>query len=54
MPADHVFRAAAAALLALVSFAARADSMRCGGRLVSAGDSKRDLLGKCGGYGYGE
>jgi len=32
----------------LLPLAARADSLRCDGGLVSVGDSKLDLLGKCG------
>lgn len=36
------------AAAALSPAAARADSLRCPGGIVSAGDSKLDLLGKCG------
>jgi hypothetical protein len=42
------FRSAALALLLLAAAEARADSVRCSGGLVSTGDSKLDLLGKCG------
>jgi hypothetical protein len=40
--------AVAAALVALLPPAARGDSLACAGGIVSAGDSKVDLLGKCG------
>ena len=39
---------AAAAGLAVAAGEARADSIRCSGGIVSVGDSKIDLLGKCG------
>jgi hypothetical protein len=38
----------AAALVALAPLAARGDSLACPGGIVSAGDSRVDLLGKCG------
>ena len=38
----------AAASLALAASSARADSMQCDGGIVSVGDSKLDLLAKCG------
>lgn len=41
-------RSLLAAALALVALPAAADSIRCPGGLVSAGDLKLDLLGKCG------
>ncbi|HET9552920.1 MAG TPA: DUF2845 domain-containing protein [Anaeromyxobacteraceae bacterium] len=41
-------RALAAALLALTAPPAAADSIRCDGGIVQVGDSKLDLLGKCG------
>jgi hypothetical protein len=41
-------RALAAAFVALVPALARADSLACSGGIVSVGDSKVDLLGKCG------
>jgi Protein of unknown function (DUF2845) len=40
--------ALAAALAALAPVLARADSLSCAGGIVSLGDSKLDLLGKCG------
>jgi hypothetical protein len=40
--------AAAAAGLAVAPVEAHADSIRCSGGIVSVGDSKIDLLGKCG------
>jgi hypothetical protein len=36
-------------LLGMAGGAAAEDSLRCGGGLVAVGDSKLDLLGKCGG-----
>jgi hypothetical protein len=50
MIAGHHRRARGALLLAAVALAlpARADSLRCDGGLVSVGDAKLDLLGKCG------
>src|SRR5512143_2221470 len=38
----------AAAVLALAALPARADSIRCPGGIVQTGDSKLDLLAKCG------
>ena len=40
--------AVAALVLGLAPAAVRADSLRCAGGLVSVGDTKLDLLGKCG------
>jgi Protein of unknown function (DUF2845) len=39
---------AVAVALSLLPSSARADSIRCEGGIVSSGDSKLDLLGKCG------
>lgn len=47
MHAAHAIRAAAA-LLAVVAGPARADSVRCPGGIVQLGDTKLDLLAKCG------
>jgi hypothetical protein len=48
MPVHRPSLAAVAALLALAPPGARADSLRCDGGIVSVGDTKLDLLGKCG------
>ncbi len=48
MPLRHVTRAAAVLLVALAAPAARADSIRCPGGIVQVGDTKLDLLAKCG------
>lgn len=42
------FRLAAVAFLLLAALDARAESIRCRGGIVSVGDSKLDLMGKCG------
>ncbi len=44
----HRFSTAAALLLAAAAPAARADSINCPGGIVQTGDSKLDLLAKCG------
>jgi len=48
MPDCSVSRLLAALLLAAAASPARADSIRCAGGIVSTGDSKLDLLAKCG------
>ncbi len=48
MPCLPLARALALTLVAVSSAPARADSIRCAGGIVSTGDSKIDLLGKCG------
>jgi hypothetical protein len=44
----HPLSRAVAALLACAALPARADSLRCDGGIVQVGDSKLDLLAKCG------
>lgn len=44
----HCLALAAATLTALIPAHGRADSLSCAGGIVSLGDSKLDLLGKCG------
>jgi hypothetical protein len=46
--AVHGLARGAAGLLALAALSARADSVRCEGGIVQTGDSKLDLLAKCG------
>jgi hypothetical protein len=48
MAPHHLVRLALAAAALLAGPAARAESMRCQGGLIATGDSKLDLLGKCG------
>ncbi len=45
---DHRLPLASALLVALASPAARADSINCPGGIVQVGDTKLDLLAKCG------
>jgi hypothetical protein len=48
MPRPRLPQLAVAALALLAGLPARADSIRCAGGIVSTGDSRLDLLGKCG------
>jgi hypothetical protein len=48
MPKSLLVRLLVVGSLALASSRAAADSVRCDGGIVSVGDSKLDLLGKCG------